>query len=406
MRASPAERLLSSGRKWYAREKAQEALELFEAAQMTAAACGETEVEAYAWTESGRTSSLGCQPKVAEHAFGESARCFASLGAQNAARTAIVRQAFMAYDAGDSARSLELLDEVTRGSDVPPHAIGRADGYRANIARSRDRHEEAEQLYHAAITRLDAIGDDLYAATFRMDLAVAKLLQGDGAGAHRKLHEARAASPVPADPALSALVDHYEVLTFASLGEHQLLEEAVARFAPPRSKAMSFLAESHAFARALCQADADQLPALRDRLSALHARCPPYEHGRLTLRILRGLAGGGTAADERFVIAAQRHEARLGSNVAMSFGAASPEWRILLALVAALEGGGDGVLTADQLVEAGWPGERPTPKSARNRLHVALSNLRKRGLREVLLRHPTGYALSRVLTVIRAPASE
>ncbi len=58
-------------------------------------------------------------------------------------------------------------------------------------------------------------------------------------------------------------------------------------------------------------------------------------------------------------------------------------------------------LSAEALVAAGWPGERLSPESAKNRLHVALAKLRKLGLRDVLLRYVDGYALSPGLRVIR-----
>ena len=45
------------------------------------------------------------------------------------------------------------------------------------------------------------------------------------------------------------------------------------------------------------------------------------------------------------------------------------------------------------LVEAGWPGERMRPASARNRLNVALSTLRKLGLAVLLDSTPDGHRL-------------
>ena len=48
----------------------------------------------------------------------------------------------------------------------------------------------------------------------------------------------------------------------------------------------------------------------------------------------------------------------------------------------------------EELLAAGWPAERMHPDSARNRLHVALSKLRKLGLGAVLERFDTGYRLS------------
>jgi hypothetical protein len=68
-------------------------------------------------------------------------------------------------------------------------------------------------------------------------------------------------------------------------------------------------------------------------------------------------------------------------------------WRILDALVDAHLRDRTATLTADVLIAAGWPGERMIPEAASNRLYVALSGLRKRGLREVIVRVGDGYSL-------------
>lgn len=51
------------------------------------------------------------------------------------------------------------------------------------------------------------------------------------------------------------------------------------------------------------------------------------------------------------------------------------------------------------LQRAGWPGESISPDAAANRIHVALNQLRKAGLREVLLRTKDGYHFAPELQV-------
>ena len=48
----------------------------------------------------------------------------------------------------------------------------------------------------------------------------------------------------------------------------------------------------------------------------------------------------------------------------------------------------------DDLIEAAWPGDRSRRASALNRLAFSISELRRLGLRELILRTPGGYALS------------
>ena len=50
-------------------------------------------------------------------------------------------------------------------------------------------------------------------------------------------------------------------------------------------------------------------------------------------------------------------------------------------------------LSLDDLVAAGWPGERMVPQAASNRTYVAITTLRKLGLRGLLIRRDDGYLL-------------
>ena len=74
-------------------------------------------------------------------------------------------------------------------------------------------------------------------------------------------------------------------------------------------------------------------------------------------------------------------------------------WRILVALAGRSAAGERAGLKADALVAAAWPGERILPDAATNRLYVALSGLRARGLRAWILRRDDGYLLDPALRV-------
>jgi len=50
-------------------------------------------------------------------------------------------------------------------------------------------------------------------------------------------------------------------------------------------------------------------------------------------------------------------------------------------------------LSVDDLLEAGWPGERVLPHAGAARVYVAVSTLRKLGLREFLVSRDDGYLL-------------
>ena len=60
----------------------------------------------------------------------------------------------------------------------------------------------------------------------------------------------------------------------------------------------------------------------------------------------------------------------------------------------------------DAVQEAGWPGERILPSAGAHRVRVAVSTLRKLGLRDALRTTPEGYLLDPTLRVVRTDQSE
>ncbi len=55
--------------------------------------------------------------------------------------------------------------------------------------------------------------------------------------------------------------------------------------------------------------------------------------------------------------------------------------------------GGINALGRDELVTAGWPGERLVAEAAAGRLYAAIATLRRMGLRDWLQRRDDGYLL-------------
>lgn len=79
--------------------------------------------------------------------------------------------------------------------------------------------------------------------------------------------------------------------------------------------------------------------------------------------------------------------------------------RLLLALVEARDRESGG-LERDALIQAVWPDEKILPKAAANRLYFAISELRKAGLGDHLLKRSDGYLLEPALAVRRLDRSE
>ena len=68
--------------------------------------------------------------------------------------------------------------------------------------------------------------------------------------------------------------------------------------------------------------------------------------------------------------------------------------RIVQALVARHRLRGGSPLTVPELLEIGWPGERPIPQAGANRVYVELNRIRRMGLRDLVERTPDGYRLT------------
>ena len=72
-------------------------------------------------------------------------------------------------------------------------------------------------------------------------------------------------------------------------------------------------------------------------------------------------------------------------------------WRPLQRLLARLAEQRETVpgqpLSVEELIAAGWPGERMLPKAGATRVYSAIASLRRLGLREVLVRDGHGYLL-------------
>jgi hypothetical protein len=63
-------------------------------------------------------------------------------------------------------------------------------------------------------------------------------------------------------------------------------------------------------------------------------------------------------------------------------------------------------LSVEQLVSAGWPGERMLAKSGATRVYTALSTLRRLGLRDLIVRDAAGYMLKPGVPLVRVSARD
>lgn len=232
--------------------------------------------------------------------------------------------------------------------------------YSGAVAHERGALEEAAARYREALDGLRRAGDR------RLIAVVAALLGAAEAGRDRVAAAEEALAE--ADRALAS-VDDPGVARAAAVHRAQL---ELARGRAPGGDADG----ARAAATAILEAHADD--------AALRAS----DDLRLALRLLRAALGHGA-----LIVDASTKQLTLPSGERVDLGARPVLWRLFEALLAARRERPPRPLDVHALLEAGWPGESPTGASGINRVKVALSTLRKLGLRAVLLRVGEGYLL-------------
>ena len=257
--------------------------------------------------------------------------------------------AILEQEEGQPARAAELYTRATERLQRAGHRLYTAhlQVYAGALAHEHDRPEDAARLYDAARSSLRRVGDARL-------LALASGLAGALEAQRGRVAAAREAFE-ESDRALTRVDD-------AGVARSVELHRAHLSLAQGSDEAVALL-------RAL---EGSEPMASSDDV-------------RLAARLLRRRIGHGSlrVADEaRALVLPDGTHVELASRLVL--------WRLVSALVALRERSPGEPLAIEAAIEAGWPGERMTGDSANNRLKVALSTLRKLGLRELLVRHESG----------------
>jgi len=306
--------------------------------------------------------------------------------------------------------------------------------------------EEATSLYADALNIFRQVGDRRLEGIFRTNLGVLEQEQGRSAQARRHYEDALALLQQAADY-------RFEAVTLGNLGwleheageleraraHHRLALELLQQVGPVRSEALAGARLGAAWAasgdiaeardhfdraeRAVLGRDPLALQLVRlyrafvdlaqgheaaaiERLAAAQASrdgTPSLveisDDARLVLRVVTQRLGSGVGPRLEVGSEAQWFRAPGGERQPLDkYNAAR---RILDELTRArLSRPGDGV-SGEQLFAAGWPGVQIKPRSANNRLYVALAKLRKMGLKLLILRSASGYLLDPDTPVVR-----
>ncbi len=124
-------------------------------------------------------------------------------------------------------------------------------------------------------------------------------------------------------------------------------------------------------------------------------RAAPSDDSRFALRSLSALVRGERGDDDALVVGEGGSFFRPpGAEAPIRLPARSPLRRILELLAQHRVGSPGSAVSLDDLVRAAWPGEKIGATAAQNRVYVAVTTLRKQGLRGILLPLNGGYLLS------------
>ncbi len=271
-----------------------------------------------------------------------------------------------------------------------PVALGLAEGNLAILEQEQGRLERAAELLARGLARLRRTGHRLFVAHLGAYAGVVEHERGALDPAVGFYQEALDGLRRVGDARLTALVAAVCGAAEAGRGRLRAAEErfdeaaeALARVEDPGvHRAVALHRHQLAIARSDDARGAAAEAVARGLTDPVVERS---DDARIALRLLAARLGHGAItidADACSLTLPDGAEVELASRLTL--------WRLVHALAEA-RGAGQ-ALDPHALIEAGWPGESPTGASGLNRVKVALSTLRKLGLREILIRSHDGYS--------------
>ncbi|MFO0650062.1 MAG: tetratricopeptide repeat protein [Polyangiales bacterium] len=272
------------------------------------------------------------------------------------------------------------------------------------------RFDEARERLSRAVTQLEAVGDQRLVGIALGNLGAVEHEAGDLSRAEalqRRALDAQRRSGDLASELLATLRLAAVCAETARLDEaHGLLARATViadGLEDPYADGLVSLAR--AFTERADPA------AVRARVEASRAARPDAptslaeasDDARWMLRLLAREAA--RQAEVTLAVSRTLRRFRLGDGAWVELARFGSLWRIFEALVDAHARDLGATVSGEALLAAGWPGQKMLPEAASNRVYVALSTLRSRGLRAALSRTDEGIASRRTWPCARSTAS-
>lgn len=308
---------------------------------------------------------------------------------------------------------LDACDEAVTQLLVNCEAVGdaytarMARGYRAVVRHLLGHLDDAQERYEQAVEEGRSVAVPQFESTYAAYLALLHLERGDHAAARRSAEHAWTVIAPVEDPRVESFARAALAMADAALLRVELAREGLeatrALLATQTLADFPRIAEAVGATVALVEAQlaadrGDRAPLLRavDDAEALSATLSalPSDEVRLAARALSHLSSELRGRADAWTVDRRGRWFEGPDARRVSLTNRATMVPMLAALVERRFAAPGEALTLASLAEAAWPGESLAPKVLSNRVHVALSTLRKMGLDAALRREGDGYCLA------------
>ena len=269
--------------------------------------------------------------------------------------------------------------------------------------------EAASELRRRAVRLLTDVGDRRLRGVFLGALAAGALEQGELGTALGHLEEALELTGDAGDRRHAGLFRAYLGVIEAQRPGH--LDAARAAFHvahstleavgdPALLRALS-VHEAHLDV-ARGATDPEAVARVRERLDAARRIEAQSDEVRLAVRLLERALGRSEREERpvvRLRVAPEGASFVLGNGESVDLGKRKTMRLILLRLVSQRLSASGAALSVDDILDAGWPGERVLADAAANRVYVTIATLGKLGLRDALASRDGGYLIDEDVVV-------
>lgn len=311
-------------------------------------------------------------------------------------------------DTGDLAQAeqhaLDALAHHRRTGDRRYEGI--SIGHLGIVAHARGELGEAERRYTHALAIAREVGDARFDDFTRAFLAMVALEQGDAARARAGLDRADGdeACREPADPRAHALLACVEAVLAASEGRPadaaEILADARTRLSADCDGERGAIA---LVARGIAPVPDNAVLLYRDLdpLAGSSEAAPRCIEQRLAARLVEAMRARAAPAPRVLEVGPDGRWFSLEGRARVSL-ARRRSLKLLFAYLVRMRERRPGVGASwQELLAAGWPGEKVVPSAGQRRAYVAVATLRTLGLAEVLLHTDDGYLVDPAVTLRR-----